>query len=133
MMNRTLHVAIILTVAAHTVLGCCYHHAHAAVSVEDLSISVEFPGCACEHDGHEHGGETGAPDGEERECNEGSCIFTLPDSPQVRDVLARLQDCAPVFCLPVVREASWSTTVDRAVSWLTATTRLHLLNQVLLI
>ena len=132
-MNRALHIAIVLTVAVHMVLGCCWHHAHASGFGDAPPMSFESAGRACEHHGHEHRRETCNHDGEEHGCSEESCIFSRSNSPEGRDLFARLQDSALISCLPAILEASWNIKGDYVPSRITAATRLHLLNQVLLI
>lgn len=132
-MNRAFQIGIMVAVAVHIVSGCCWHHAHAADFPTDLPSSVEAPGCPCEHYGHRHQGQTCDHGSKEHGCNEGSCIFTRPDSPESSDLLAGLQGFALISCVPAGPTLSGIDIACPAAGRFAAAIPLHLLNQVLLI
>ena len=133
-MNRVLHMAIALAVAAHIVFGCCWHHAHTDGSTGDPLVGVGSTGCPCDHDGHRQ--ESGTCDhdhNKEHGCARHSCIFTRSDAPDATDLFAALQDDVPVLQLPAIAASRWNIALDRISSRSAPSAPLYLLNQVLLI
>src|SRR5262245_26482536 len=73
-----------LTAAAlfiHTVFGCCWHHAHAAVQVEVPAAVVKH--ACCKHHQHDH--DSKQPAKPEKCCDdcEGACSYVLPQKVQI--------------------------------------------------
>jgi hypothetical protein len=131
--NRAFHIGIMVAVAVHMVCGCCWHHAHAAGYLAGSPSLVEAAGCPCGHHGHQHQSQACDHESEEHGCNEGSCIFTRPDSSESSDLLAGLQSRALISCLQASPTLSGVDTVYPTPSRFAAAIPLHLLNQVLLI
>ena len=70
--------------ALHSVLGCCWHHAHCCTQEHALAAAVASPG-ACHDDPADNGGTTepcghghhGHPG--RHECQVGTCVFMGPN------------------------------------------------------
>ena len=131
-MNRPFVLMTAAVLLAHSLVGCCWHHAHA---------SAGGVARACAHDEHEHGHDDGAPQDESDHehqstiCQEGNCVFVRGDGPVPIDQSSILAiDCFVVQAsaitqaeLRIVR-AEYSASQDLAPP-----SRLHLLHQILLI
>lgn len=63
--------------ALHTVLGCCWHHAHALAGDHDSATSVESPDCHKDHctDGC---GSSESDNHQQHFCQGNTCIFLGP-------------------------------------------------------
>lgn len=129
-MNRSFGLLTAAVLLAHSLLGCCWHHAHAATG------GVEV---ACVEHGHQHDhGDQQDKSHDEHQgttCHEGSCVFVRGDGPLPIDQLSLLAiDC---FVVPTcalteaelrIARAEYSDSQDLAPP-----SRLHLLHQILLI
>jgi hypothetical protein len=124
--------------ALHTVLGCCWHHAHSLAEESCMTQSVERPEG---HGGHsDHDCDSTTPvnhDGHQspHECQGSTCVFVRPthdgsqgSSDLLMDVPLSLSPIA--FASTNVRVAEKSFFAPDA---LLPPLRLHLVDQVLLI
>lgn len=127
-MNRLLSILLATVVLAHSLAGCCAHHAHAAQTVEVATC------CEHEHE-REHSEDGSGGEQSSDSCDEGSCVFLGGDSSSSIE-----SDLAVSFdgCVTVANRIG----LDRlqfAQSWLIGShepaphARLHLLHQILLI
>lgn len=125
-MNRLLSILLAIVVLAHSLAGCCAHHAHAAQAVEVATC--------CEHDRDNSGdGSGGEQPGDS--CDEGSCVFLGGASSSSIE-----SDLAVSFdgCVTVANRLGLNR-LQFAQSWLIGShepaphARLHLLHQILLI
>ncbi|MFW6171857.1 MAG: hypothetical protein ACODAD_15320 [Planctomycetota bacterium] len=137
LMNRPVHIGIMVAIAVHMACGCCWHHAHASHGAVDRSVSVESP-CPCNGHGHHHDRRPSDPahsesGGNEQECKAGSCHFTRQDPPDSSDCLV------DVYCIPInahltsLSALSGMNTRDSNFSGFDQPVPLHLQHQVLLI
>jgi hypothetical protein len=139
-MKRLITLLLAIVVLAHSVAGCCCHHAHAAES--------DAPATCCSHEHrHEHensddgtdsrpnDGDPGDGNSPAQSCDEGSCVFMRSgQSPSVELTLALALDC----CLVDVNEVGLDQLPDTLADYpdsqdLAPHTRLHLQLQILLI
>ena len=132
-MNRVLHMAMIVAVAAHLALGCCMHHAHVFSSPAKISSLMTFAGCPHEHEGHRHQGQTCDHGSEEHGCDEATCVFTRPDFSETGDFFLGLQSLAFISGGPDALTRSGIETACLSSNCSAAANPLHLLNQVLLL
>lgn len=129
-MNRPITLLLAIVVLAHSLAGCCCHHAHAEVSDEATTCSTHEH---CHEHGNSDDGTESDPPGEP--CDEGSCVFVQGDgSPLVEltSVLAldgsvATADEVGLDSLRISR-AAYPDSQDLAPH-----TRVHLLHQILLI
>jgi hypothetical protein len=120
--------------ALHTVLGCCWHHAHS----DDAQTGAVIASDAC-HDGHASpsGGAAdacGQGHHGSHDCHESKCSFVSTSSPDGNSFAQPFQ--ASVTRLlddqhPLVG-ASFEQRLF-ATGWLLSPVRLHLANQIMLI
>ncbi len=129
-MNRPITLLLAIVVLAHSLAGCCSHHAHAAVAGVPAT-------CTAHELCHEHGDSNDGTDSEHPDstCNEGSCVFVRGEgSPSIDlSVALALDDCvATVSEISLdnlrISRAAYPDSQDLAPH-----TRLHLLHQILLI
>lgn len=131
-MNRALHIGIVLAVAAHMVFGCCLHHAHGATSRSDDPVSVDAT-CPCEHHGHQHEGQPSDHRSGDQKCDGSKCVFTLPESGSAAQLTVGL-DCLSCICIaPTLPGMNRIDSVDTLLHQCSPPVSLHLLNRVLLI
>ena len=129
-MNRTVTLLLAIVVLAHSLAGCCCHHAHAA----EAGVPAT---CTAHEHCHEHGDSDNGTDSEHpaSTCNEGSCVFVRGEgSPSIDMAVALALD----GCVATVSEISLDNLrITRAAypdsQDLAPHTRLHLLHQILLI
>jgi len=114
----------------HTVVGCCWHHAHGCDRIS--AVAVSQPAKCCHH--HQHSGESNQPQKPCKADCEGGCIYVVPqkltvEAPQWAsfDVLAVLPSLADHR---IDASATWE------LGWsppdVVPPLRTHLLHQVLL-
>jgi hypothetical protein len=131
-MSHPITLLLAIVMSAHSLAGCCCHHAHAAES--------DAPATCCTHEHrHEHeNSDDGDPaDGNSpaQTCDEGSCVFMRSSqSPSIELSLALSLD----GCTAIINETGLDKLrVARAAypdfQNLALHTRLHLLLQILLI
>ena len=128
-MNRPIALLLTLVLLAHSLAGCCSHHAHAA--------GAEVADNCCATHGHDHeengrgnhNGDHGAP---VRQCDEGSCTF-LRGSAAV-DFGLLFAHCSAILVEDAAQHSLNFAEVARLDSNpVEPPTRLHLLHQILLI
>lgn len=125
-MNRLSTLVVTLVLLAHSLVGCCSHHAHA----KDAGATA-----ACCHD-HVHDSSTPAstPQAPTEGCSEGSCVFLRGDSPAALDLSAAL---AVRYALPRTETSQPARRIACALILesedVAPSLRLHLLHQILLI
>lgn len=130
-MNRPLSILLAIVVLAHSLAGCCSHHAHAV----DPGVPTT---CTAHEHCREHGDSGSGTDSEHpaSTCDEGSCVFMRGEgSPSIVDLSVAL---ALDGCVATVSEISLENLgITRAAypdsQELAPHTRLHLLHQILLI
>lgn len=130
--NRPFVLITVAVLLAHSLLGCCWHHAHASAGGGSQ---------ACAHDGHGHGHEHGnGQDGSKGEhqhttCQEASCVFVRGDGPSPIDQSSVLSiDCPVVPASAITRAELRIVRAEYLDSQdLAPPSRLHLLHQILLI
>jgi len=129
-MSRVFHIAIVLAVTVHMVFGCCLHHAHGSQPADSPSVQNS---CDCGHHGHEGGGEPCDHQSGDQGCDDGQCVFTLPESGSASQVTIGM-NCLPVFCvMPALPGMDGINTADTVLHHCGPPISLHLLNQVILI
>ncbi len=124
-----------LLVALHTVLGCCWHHAHACTGDSDKACSVASP--AAQADSHGSGWNMGGGDQQHHgrhECQGLRCVF-LNLGCRTSHVLSLQPHLAAISSVPhgklpihVAADGPYF-----AVDDLSPPLRLHLAHQVLLL
>ncbi len=127
-MNRPITLSLAIVVLAHSLAGCCSHHAHASVLGEANACSTH------EHE-HGHSDDGTKSDSPGQPCDEGSCVFVRGDgSPSVEMTLVLALDCCAATADKVALD---SLRIARAAypdsQELAPHTRIHLLHQILLI
>jgi hypothetical protein len=129
-MNRPITLLLAVVVLAHSLAGCCSHHAHA-------SVPDEVSACSTHEHCHEHGAsEDGTKsDPSDQPCDESSCVFVRGESSQSIELTLNLAlDCCVLTADEVgldslrIARASYPDSQELAPH-----TRLHLLHQILLI
>jgi hypothetical protein len=122
--------------AIHTVLGCCWHHAHACGADDGPTSFVESPATHADHDGDQCGAEEFGccQNYGLHKCLRGACVFLRHLGDDV--------DVAVHFDLPSVFDAQFDAIPTRgdsalsphfAADALLPPLRLHLAHQVLLL
>lgn len=131
-MNRTVHMGIVLAVVVHMAAGCCLHHAHAhgrSSGRKALAVEASCP--------RHHG--SGGPDrschhpSHPKQCDEDKCVFARPDSDDTPDLSIGHGCLNPVCVSPGLSTLSGIDRADSSLGELRPPIPLHLLNQVLLI
>ena len=129
----------IVTAAAfvlHFTLGCCAHHAHAAVGTVCLShakVSLH----AHDHDGHDHQSQEPceqSPGCPSEQCDDGHCVFAVGGKAvEVNDAVAVVSPVTPaeLACLEQISPLA-AVAIDSG-GLIALPMRTHLFNQVLLI
>ncbi len=124
-MNRVVHIGMILTVSVHMVFGCCSHHVHGAHPVNTSSVASS---CPCDQHGNQEGD---APCNQQ--CGRNRCVFISPDTGDSCQVTIGA-DCLPVICsaptLPGMNETGTVVALPHLCESLIS---LHLLNQAFLL
>jgi hypothetical protein len=125
-MNRTVSLMLAIVVLAHSLAGCCCHHAHAAEAGAPATCTA-----------HEHGDSDEGTDGENpaKTCSEGSCVFVRGEgSPSIDlSVAFALDGCVAILCENSLEDLRISRTAYPDSQGLAPHARLHLLHQILLI
>ena len=115
-MNRAIHIAIVLAVAVHMVFGCCSHHAHASGPGDVLPLSLGAT-CPCENHGHQHENQPFDHDSNHHGCDEGPCTFTRPDSSELGNSVGNLQCLPLISCEPLLPTLSAIEAANLAPSY----------------
>lgn len=126
-MNRSFALLLTVVMVAHSLAGCCCHHAHAAEADRAAACSH------AEH-GHEPGEEHDQSTPTPQPCGEQECVFVRGDGGPAVDLVALravdqalvMADCPSVE--PISRTSWWHVN-----SVFAPPERLHLLHQILLI
>ncbi len=132
MINGVFPMAVTLALTVHTVFGCCLHHAHGFGHRANVPVAIGTA-CSGEHHHHHH------PSGDRSttfplQCNEGPCTFTGPDFTRRDDSFSAVfHILPPVSSVSLSPAPSRIDATDGISGSLTATVRLHLLNQIMLI
>jgi hypothetical protein len=142
--NRFVSIAVAVVVALHTVLGCCWHHAHAATVAlphQNAASAESAPAKKCCH--HHHDEPQHADDEPAAEHSHHSCPDQCDDKCEAPALLRVQHDDVVSLPLidwmaaptePVVVPAVVVARVDRSDGHLKPPPlRLHLLHQLLLI
>ena len=124
--------------ALHTVLGCCWHHAHGGTAdCASTQSTVSVDSCECDH---AHGDGT-APDSHQQGhhgqhvCQGGTCVFVSSTKVEPAKADCQLQ-ATSVACVPGSSPAVGDAADVQAfypLDVLLPPLRLHLICQVLLI
>jgi hypothetical protein len=130
-----------VTVLAHMLLGCCWHHRHASWSLSACTGYVDLVGADCHNRscGHEHDGPGAPTDGNHRDrdgCDDSRCVF-VSGQPSRSPAVCAVEFCDVVAVAATIDDGlpAGSNVWARACN---ATTRCpplrtHLLEQVLLL
>jgi hypothetical protein len=135
-MNRTLHIATVVAVAAHMLCGCAFHHAYdCGGSCDTRSLAVSFgveASCPCHHAsaGPRHSCDHPS---QHQPCDEERCVFARPDSDDTPDLSIGHTAPNPVCVSPGLPALGGADRVDSILGEPGPPIPLHLLNQVLLI
>lgn len=87
------------TFVAHGLLGCCWHHLHAACASQ--SEAGHHDGVAEGHESHQHESLPGEDSHRHQNCDEADCIFVCaPQKGPVNCSLLALIDALPAFLAP---------------------------------
>jgi len=129
-MHRPIPLMLAFVVLAHSLAGCCYHHAHAAAPDESTA-------CSAHEHCHDHGNSDDGTnsDPQDKPCEEGSCVFVRGDgSPTFEPTLVLALD----GCVTTASESSLDMLRTSLVGYpesqdLSPHTRIHLQHQILLI
>ncbi len=129
-MNRSIALLLTLVVLAHSLAGCCSHHAHAA--------EAEVAHKCCEAHGHDHeedgrGNQDGNHDAPAKQCDEGSCTFLRGSSSAVDFGLLFAHSSAILVEEPAQHSLNFAEVARLDSETVEPPTRLHLLHQILLI
>src|SRR4051812_10831753 len=115
----------------HTVLGCCWHHAHAC---EQQMVTVDHSAKCCHHHQHRSDGKQHEKPGKCKVECEGTCIYVVPQKVKVEapdwitmGLLAVLPSLADQQC-----ESAPAWRADWFPPDLVPPLRTHLLHQVFL-
>lgn len=135
-MHKMVHSLTMLLVLYHTLVGCCWHHAHAAALSDRADVQVTAS--CCGHSHHEH--DTGAEPADHsprdgRGCEHGRCVFLVPPvdgNAGIVDAVARA-DVIWGDLPPRGRLSSSVSTSELPPPVGLPPHRLHLVNRVLLI
>ena len=129
-MNRTVTLLLAIVVLAHSLAGCCCHHAHAA----EAGVPAT---CTAHEHCHDHGDSEEGTDSDRpaKTCDEGSCVFVRGDGSVSIDmsVALALNGCVAILCENSLEDLRVSRAAYPDSQDLTPHTRLHLLHQILLI
>jgi hypothetical protein len=122
--------------AMHTVLGCCWHHAHACGADCRPTSSVESPATHANHDADQCGEEdSGASESHgQHKCVKGACVFLRLLEDDVAGALHH--DLPSIFCAQsnaIPPRGDSAPTPYFAAGALLPPLRLHLAHQVLLL
>ena len=135
-MHKIVHSLAIFLVLYHTLVGCCWHHAH-AVPFPKPAASVSTAAC-CDHS---HDEPTGRPDSEgvphhgDRGCDHGKCVFFVPPTDGSADQAEQVVPLSESFT-GILRHAAILSRCRAGEAPPPAglpPLRLHLANQILLI
>lgn len=78
-MRKIVHSLTLLLVLYHTLVGCCWHHAHGEGQATRADSSHHVACCGHSHEGHDHGRDpSNPPDGNDSGCDHGPCVFLVP-------------------------------------------------------
>lgn len=141
-MRSVLSITVAAIIILHSVLGCCWHHAHEskACSAVESKVDVAAGACGCRHHGHTAPRPASAPDKGESEhpdhrpCDEkcdfvGTGRFEQADSTGVR-----LVESLTTIDEPVIVPATLGMQVERIADPVSPPpVRRHLLLRLLLI
>jgi hypothetical protein len=137
MMHGIIRSLIAALLALHTVLGCCWHHAHRSQTSEMAEAIASSDGCGCDHahrDGPTpHSG--GQPHQGRHGCQGSACVF-VASSKAERQTSARPFDVSPAVSLSVADHCVCCNAGQRPTyspDALLPPVRLHLVCRVLLI
>lgn len=67
-------------VLLHLTCGCCWHHAHAAVTPQGTDRSVARTTCGCENHGDSHHGRPSDDQPQRGTCRGEQCVFVRAES-----------------------------------------------------
>lgn len=129
-MNRSIALLLTLVLLAHSLAGCCSHHAHAAGS------EVADQCCETHEHGHEHDGDAnreGDHGDPSKHCDEGSCTF-LREAASTVDFGLLFAQCSAILAEHKAEPSLNFAEVPRFdAETVGPPTRLHLFHQILLI
>lgn len=121
--------------AVHSVLGCCWHHAHSCPREHHALEAVALPHC-CEND-HAHHSSTpkNHDDHGRHDCQEGTCVFLGPTKSSLENHALQTGALHVIYTTLTDSTAYWNVEQGRffATDALLPRLRLHLICRVLLI
>lgn len=130
-MNRSLILLLTFVVLAHSLVGCCHHHAHAAAPGKKTSC------CTAHGHSHSHGQSKKSDDQKApaKLCCEASCVFVRGDGPVKLDLSLMLAlDCWATASSDVLLDSlQCASELRDDAACIPPPARLHLLHQILLI
>ena len=135
-MQKMVHSLTMLLVLYHTLVGCCWHHAHAAVPSDRAVAEVNATCCGHSHSDHHGSQESG--DHSHRDgngCEQARCVFLIPAADTGWDVFSSGgHSGVPCAELPHhnVLASNAATSESPPPSGLPPL-RLHLVNRILLV
>ena len=137
LMHRLTHILACVTVVLHMVVGCCWHHAHAARigHCRESLQAVAYPSCDDHGHGDHHACPGEPPHDHDHGCDTAPCVFVVPETGGT----VRIGTIQPLGFLPPDVDTARPTThlaghrADAPQFRLRADLRLHLVNQVFLL
>jgi hypothetical protein len=137
-MHHATNILLAIAVLAHSLAGCCWHHAHAEESsAETTCCSHRHADETADHGAASHHGKGGSAPGESSPegCQEGSCVFLRDGgSPSVGAVpMLALDSYATITSNLGPGSLRLALAARHASQPLEPPTRLHLLHQLLLV
>jgi hypothetical protein len=137
-MYRMTNILLAIVVLAHSLAGCCWHHAHAAEpSAKTTCCSHLHADETADHGDSDHHSKDGSVPGESSPdgCQEGSCVFLRDGgAPSVGTMpMLALDSYAPIASDPGLGSVRLALAACHASQPLAPPTRLHLLHQLLLV
>jgi hypothetical protein len=136
-MRKIVHSLTLLLVLYHTLVGCCWHHAHGEGQSTRPDAPEHVACCGHSHEGHDHRHQSSeGSDGSDNGCDHGQCEFLVPptgDDIGIADRLAADNGlCLVSFCGGILPSNGCDASESPPPSG-PPPLRLHLVNQIFLI
>lgn len=136
-MRKIVHSLTLLLVLYHSLVGCCWHHAHGEEQAPRTDASDDVTCCGHSHQGHDHGREPSeAPSRNDTGCEHGKCVFFVPptaDVAGIADSVATSNGLYSDVLQDGIVRSKCSDVRESPPCSARPPLRLHLVNQILLI